>query len=97
MRVSHSEVSAALAAGNKMSFLASLPKLEQKLSHQGNALIAATYNFQGAAKEFSNLVNYLRISPDNGAKFKSGVSLSSFGPSNAYGTVYLYEQTHHHG
>lgn len=84
----------AIAAGQSCALKITTPQLSEQ-SNQGSMLIKADYQLSKQAHSFSQLINYAVVEDKlnrtaAGVKFKSGATISGYGNSTGYATLYLY-------
>ncbi|MDD3266644.1 MAG: DUF1554 domain-containing protein [Burkholderiales bacterium] len=81
-----------IAAGQSCPLSITTPVLISP-NTQGSFEIHANYSLNKENKSFTQIVNYEQVVnnvQNSGAKFRSGVSISGYGNSTGYATIYLY-------
>ncbi len=84
----------AIAAGQSCALKIITPSLPNQ-QNQGSMLIKASYVLAEKSQSFSQLINYAAVDGASnkvaaGVKFKSGATISGYGNSTGYATLYLY-------
>lgn len=84
----------AIAAGQSCALKIITPSLSNQ-ENQGSMQIKASYVLANKAYLFSQLINYALVDDASnnsvaGVKFKSGATISGYGNSTGYATLYLY-------
>lgn len=84
----------AIAAGQSCALKITTPSLNAQQA-QGSMLLKANYSLANKPTSFSQLINYAlvdstSIQTNDGVKFKSGASISGYGNTTGYATLYLY-------
>jgi hypothetical protein len=84
----------AIAAGQSCALKITTPSLNAQQA-QGSMLLKANYSLANKPISFSQLINYALVDStsmqtNNGVKFKSGASISGYGNTTGYATLYLY-------
>lgn len=81
-----------IAAGQSCPLSITTPILVSP-NTQGSFEIRASYSLNKENKSFTQIVSYEQVTNNgqvSGAKFKSGISISGYGNSTGYATIYLY-------
>lgn len=84
----------AIAAGQSCALKITTPSLNAQQA-QGSMLLKANYSLANKPISFSQLINYALVDSksmqtNDGVKFKSGASISGYGNTTGYATLYLY-------
>ncbi len=84
----------AIAAGQSCALKITTPSLDAQQA-QGSMLLKANYSLANKPISFSQLINYALVDStsmqtNDGVKFKSGASISGYGNTTGYATLYLY-------
>lgn len=84
----------AVAAGQSCALKITTPSLNAQQA-QGSMLLKANYSLANKPTSFSQLINYALVDStsmhtNDGVKFKSGASISGYGNTTGYATLYLY-------
>lgn len=84
----------AIAAGQSCALDITTPSLDAQQA-QGSMLLKANYSLANKPTSFSQLINYALVDStsmhtNDGVKFKSGASISGYGNTTGYATLYLY-------
>ncbi len=84
----------AIAAGQSCALQITTPSLNTQQA-QGSMLLKANYSLANKPTSFTQLINYALVNStsmhtNDGVKFKSGASISGYGNTTGYATLYLY-------